>query len=419
VTTRTVTTRTRLDDRRAVITGITDRLTHPTNPDGDHGPRSRRWWAQSIAHGAAGVAILHAVLDRTGENRQLIHRWLAAAVTEELSAAPGAGAWFGAPAVAFAFAQSAPNGTYRGARAELDRAVEDITRDRLGEARRRIEARKRPRLQEFDLVNGLSGIGGYLLQRDLTHPLVAEVLAYLVSLTEPVDAADTAGTTVPGWWTADPPSGCPTEHGGHSDQGAAHGIAGPLSLLALAGRAGAWVPGQCQAMHRIGDWYDGLARTNDTGCWWPQRLTWHERTSGTPMQVSPGRPSWCYSTPGIARALQLSGIALGDTDRRHRAEQALLAAVTDPTQLGQISDVSLCHGWAGTALTVWCAAQDSTDPALTQALPALTDSLADAAHALPATVPTGLIQGAAGAALTLNSLTVNQVDGWARCLLLH
>jgi hypothetical protein len=414
-----VTTRT-TPDRRTVITGITDRLTHPTAPDDDYGPRSRRWWAQSIAHGAAGVAILHACLDRTGENRQLIHRWLAAAVTEELSAAPGAGAWFGAPAVAFAFAHCAPDGTYRGARAELDRALQDIARDRLDEARRRIQARKRPRLQEFDLVNGLAGIGGYLLQRDPSdaHRLVAQVLSYLVALTEPVDAADAAGTTVPGWWTADPPSGCPTARGGHSDQGAAHGICGPLSLLALAGRAGIWVPGQHQAMQRIGDWYDGLARTNDTDCWWPQRLTWHERTGATPMQVSPGRPSWCYSTPGIARALQLSGIALGDTDRQHRAEQALLAAVTDPTLLGQISDVSLCHGWAGTALTVWCAAQDSTDPALTEALPALTDSLAAAAHALPGTAPTGLIHGAAGAALTLNSLTVNQVEGWARYLLL-
>jgi hypothetical protein len=30
-----------------------------------------------------------------------------------------------------------------------------------------------------------------------------------------------------------------------------------------------------------------------------------------------------------------------------------LDAVTDPGQLGQISDVSLCHGWTGTALSAW------------------------------------------------------------------
>lgn len=408
---------TRLDDQRAVITAIVDRLTHRPAADGDLGPCSRRWWAQSVAHGAAGVAILHASLDRVGENRPLIHRWLTAAVTEELSAAPGAGAWFGAPAVAFAFAHSAPEGSYRGARTKLDHALEDIASERLAEAERRIEAGKRPRLQEFDLVNGLAGIGGYLLQRD-ARPLVDKVLSYLVALTEPVDSADAAGNTVPGWWTTEPSPSCPTAGGGHSDQGAAHGIAGPLNLLALAARAGIWVPGQRQAMQRIGDWYDSLARTDDAGSWWPQRLTWPERTGGMPIQVGPGRPSWCYSTPGIARALQLSGIALGDIDRQHRAEQALLAAVTDPVQLGEVSDVSLCHGWAGIALTAWCAAQDSTDPAMTTALPALTDSLTAAARALPVTAPIGLIQGAAGAALTLNSLTTDQVGGWARCLLL-
>jgi hypothetical protein len=368
------------------------------------------------------VAILHAALDRTGGDREVVHRWLAAAVAEQLSAAPGAGAWFGAPAVWFAFTHTTRDDSYRTARAALDRSLDDITRDRLAAAHARFHTRTRPHLQEFDLVNGLAGLGGYLLQRDPAHPLVAQVLSYLVALTEPVAADDAAGIAVPGWWTTDPPSGQPTVRGGHSDQGAAHGIGGPLSLLALAGRAGIWVPGQRAAMHRIIDWYDGIAATTDAGYWWPQRLTWPHRATDATAQTEPGRPSWCYSTPGIARALQLAGIALGDIDLQHRAEHILLAAVTDPTQLQQVSDVSLCHGWAGIALTTWCAARDSTDSALTAALPALTDAFTDALGATdcapPLGAPTGLVQGVAGAALTLHSLTENQVNGWARCLLL-
>jgi hypothetical protein len=435
--TRADTTGTRHADAHAVVSGIADRLAHPIPTNGDYGPRSQRWWAQSITHGAAGVAILHASIDRTpeqarkGRSHELVRRWLGAAVAEKVSAAPGAGAWFGAPAVGFAFAHAAPHGAYRGARAALDQALDDIARERLDEAHRRIDAHRRPQLREFDLVNGLAGIGGYLLQRDPGHPLVTRVLAYMVALTEPVAAADEAGATVPGWWSADPPSGDPMVRGGHSDQSAAHGIAGPLSLLALAGRACVWVAGQRQAMQRIVSWYDKLTRitssTDDRCRWWPQRLTWPEHRSGASVQTGPGRPSWCYSTPGIARALQLAALALGDPDGQRRAEQALLVAVTDPAQLGQLSDVSLCHGWAGTALSTWCAAQDSTDTdlaaSLHQAATALTDSLTDAARPLSArprpTDPIGLIQGAAGAALALHSLTANQVDGWARCLLLR
>ena len=435
--TRADTAGTRLADARAVVRGIADSLAHPIPTEGDYGPRSQRWWAQSIAHGAAGVAILHASLDRTPEQ----------AVTARATSS-STGGW------ARPWPRRCPPRPERAHGSERRRSVSRSpmphpTAPTAGPAPRstrrwttsRENASTRPTGESTHTADRncesstssmeLAGIGGYLLQRDPGHPLVTRVLEYMVALTEPVPADDDAGTTVPGWWSTDPPSGDPTVRGGHSDQGAAHGIAGPLSLLALAGQAGVWVAGQRQAMQRIVSWYDELTRitssTDDRCRWWPQRLTWPEHRGGASVQTGPGRPSWCYSTPGIARALQLAAIALGDPDGQRRAEQALLAAVTDPAQLGQLSDVSLCHGWAGTALSTWCAAQDSTDTdlaaSLHEAVTVLTDSLTDAARPLSArpraTDPIGLIQGAAGAALALHSLTANQVDGWARCLLLR
>ncbi|MGW1807070.1 lanthionine synthetase LanC family protein [Streptomyces sp. NPDC002078] len=44
--------------------------------------------------------------------------------------------------------------------------------------------------------------------------------------------------------------------GGHGNFGLAHGIAGPLALLAMALRHGHAVPGQTQAIIRICDWLD-------------------------------------------------------------------------------------------------------------------------------------------------------------------
>lgn len=70
------------------------------------------------------------------------------------------------------------------------------------------------------------------------------------------------------------------------------------------------------------------------------------RASRTPP--SAGRtipPSWCYGTPGIARALQLAALATGNRTRRATAERALIGCLADERQVRQIIDTSLCHGW--------------------------------------------------------------------------
>jgi hypothetical protein len=51
--------------------------------------------------------------------------------------------------------------------------------------------------------------------------------------------------------------------------------------------------------------------------------------------------------PGIARAQQLAAHALRDTARRHLAEAAFTACVTDPAQIRRLTDRSRCRGTAG------------------------------------------------------------------------
>ncbi|MEK8106511.1 lanthionine synthetase LanC family protein [Micromonospora sp. M12] len=81
-----------------------------------------------------------------------------------------------------------------------------------------------------------------------------------------------------------------------------------------------------------------------------------------PSQCGPLRPSWCYGTPGISRALQLSALALGDSTRRRLAERAFVACIDDPTQTGQLTDRSLCHGTAGLLTTARRIATDALTP---------------------------------------------------------
>ncbi|MGH3799917.1 MAG: lanthionine synthetase C family protein, partial [Pseudonocardiaceae bacterium] len=337
---------------------------------------------------------------------------------EDLSVGPGAGLWFGAPAVAFAVATSAPQ-RYRQAMTRLDIAVADLVQARLHAALARMAAAARPSLSEFDLVRGLTGLGAHLLHRDPGGDLVRRVLDYLVRLTEPVPAHDDAGPGAPGWWTNDAPSSHPEVSGGHADLGMAHGISGPLALLALAMRHGVTVAGHAEAMDRICHWLDIWRQQAPAGEWWPERLSLTDLRTGRPSPPGPARPSWCYGTPGLARAQQLAALARGDQARQAAAEQALGACVADPAQLARVIDPHLCHGWAGLAATVWYAAADAATTDLDTHLPFLLGTLIDHSDEKITDPLPGLIEGRAGVALTLHTIAAATPSGWPACLLIN
>ncbi|MGY0231403.1 lanthionine synthetase C family protein [Longispora urticae] len=390
----------------------------PTWRPDDYGPASQRWNDQSLSRGAAGVAILHGVRAQTGHGDwEPVKTWLARATAQDLNGGDLAGLWAGVPAVAHAIGVAAP-GALMKTRAVLDEAVVRITERRLASAHARLAARARPRFREFDVVHGLTGLGAHLLQRNPDGELVRRVLAYLVLLTEPVDADDAQGRLAPGWWTAESPTRHPDTFGGHADFGMAHGIGGPLSLLALSYRAGITVDGQVEAIGQICSWLDTWRQPGVTGPWWPERLTWPELRAGRPDATGPARPSWCYGTPGLARAQQLAGIALHDPGRQQAAEDALTRCLADQVQLDRIIDPALCHGWAGLAATVWYAAADARSTGLAAHLPRVLCELVR--HATDST-PTrsGLIEGRAGVALVLHTFATGTTAPWATSLLLN
>ncbi|MDT0377201.1 lanthionine synthetase C family protein [Streptomyces sp. DSM 42041] len=416
-----------LDDTRlrhaAVVAGeLAAALAVPPSVDygDDYRPESPRWRDQSLSKGAAGVAVLHGIRAQHGDGDAApVHAWLTRATLDDLSAGPGAGLWFGAPAVGFALHTAAP-GRYRGASSSLDTAVADLTCTRLTAAFERMDAHQRPPLYEFDVVRGLTGLGAYLLRRDPGGNLVRDVLRYLVRLTEPVRADDPAGPRAPGWWTNDTPAleTDPRFAAGQADFGAAHGIAGPLALLALALLEGVTVDGHHDAIGAICRWLDAWRQQTTAGPWWPERITLDELRDGQPHRSGPARPSWCYGTPGLARAQQLAALATGNTARQHAAEDALARCVADPRQLARITDPALCHGWAGLVATVLHAAADAATPDLAHHLPGLIDSLLAHAHDTPPGDLPGLIEGSAGVALTLHSIASGTTGPWPACLLL-
>ncbi|MBB5998747.1 lanthionine synthetase C family protein [Streptomonospora salina] len=391
----------------------------PADSGGDRGPTSPRWHAQSLSKGAAGVAVLHGLRAQAGlTSADRVHDWLVAASREPVAAAGGAGLWYGAPALAFSLSHAAPE-RYPRHQTRLHRAVEQLLASRLEGARARLHSGLPPSSSEFDLVRGATGVGAYLLHRAPQSPELRAVLRYLVRLTAPLPAPESAEVALPGWWIRESLSGHRANgvEDGHADLGMAHGVTGPLALLSHTMRAGVTVHGQAEAIDTIAAWLERWRRTGPAGPWWPEHLTFGELQTDVVDQAGPRRPSWCYGTPGIARALQLAGLALGDRVRQEQAETAFHRCLSDPAQRAQLVDPAVCHGWAGVLATTWHAAADARFAPLADHLPRLQDTLLHEATHGAAPLGPGLIEGRAGIAATLHCLTTG-AGGWETCLLI-
>jgi hypothetical protein len=376
-------------------------------------------WGQSLSTGAAGIALLHLEKAHTGTGTwDTAHQWIRAMTREPVTAHPAvSGLCQGAPAVAFTL-HAADQPAYTTALDTLDEHIATITQHRLRSAHERIDRGLLPTRREFDLISGLTGIGAALLHRSSRTDLLREVLAYLVRLTEPVTLD---GNDLPGWWCDDTPGGHPVGswRGGYANLGLAHGIAGPLALMATAARHGITVTGQAEAINQIVSWLDHWRCGTGREAWWPGLISREEWQAQTVRQPGPQRPSWCYGTPGIARAQQLAALALADPRRQRHAEHALVGCVSDDQQLAQLRDASVCHGWAGLLHTAWRTAADAcTD--LADQLPALRAGLEEHLHHHSPPTDLGLLEGSAGVALVQHTTSLNTatVTRWDACLLL-
>ncbi|WEH31957.1 lanthionine synthetase C family protein [Streptomyces sp. AM 4-1-1] len=383
-------------------------------------PAGGRAWPQSLAGGAAGIALLHIERARSGRGDWATARaWLSWAASDDLTAAANAGLYMGAPALAFAtHAAAGSTGRYQRTLAALDDATIAVTRRRLAAAHAGIDRGDRPEMKEFDAIRGLTGLGALHLQRHPDHPVTGEVLSYLVRLTEPPLPARDDG--LPGWWTNVSPNGEPSPHypDGHGNFGLSHGIGAALALLSLALLGHRPVPGAHEAIARICAWSDQWRQDTPDGAWWPGLITADQvRADGVEASLRP-RPSWCYGIAGTARAQQLAGMALGDTARQQSAEDAMLAALRDPAQVELLDGIGLCHGSAGLLQAAWRMAADAESSPITDELPSLAARLVRQISD-PVADPE-LLDGAAGAALAMHTTGTGTApaSGWDAFLLL-
>jgi lantibiotic biosynthesis protein len=377
---------------------------------------------QDLGRGAPGTALARIAAARvTGLPPRATASWIRAMTAGPVTANASASLFHGAPAVAFVLHTGA-HPAYAAMLAALDEHVNDLTAMKLTAACQRMDRGELTRPGEYDLISGLTGLGVYHFVRhgSAGSGMTAAVLDYLVALSEP---ACRHGKSLPGWWSGTGPASTPDPawRGGHLNLGMAHGVAGILALLSGAMRSGIQVDGHVKAVSELCATFDRYRQGRSACPWWPAMISLGEYNNGTAHSERQARPSWCYGTPGHARAQQLAGLALGDQERRRVAERALAGCVLDRQVTSLLTDASLCHGWAGVVQALWRAASDALDPGpLQTALRTARRGMEDQLTRIGPPASSGFLEGTSGIMLAQNDLSHagGEPPAWDACLLL-
>ncbi|MFH9855589.1 lanthionine synthetase C family protein [Streptomyces althioticus] len=399
----------------------------------DDGVAEPVWAELTLGSGSPGLALAFAGAARDpGRQVPRAHAYLTAG-TRAVSGGPGtaSGIFKGPGALAFAvLVAHRTTGGYVSALGRFDAYQRDLVRTVLPP----VENRPLSTIGHYEVVRGLTGVGRYLLARAETceEPLTA-VLDHLVRLS--VGTVEHQGTRVPRWWALDAPrTGSEEEFpGGHLNLGLSHGVAGPLALMALAWEQGVRVPGQQEAMEATAGLLRAWAVTDRHGVFWPGHLSFAEWRRGPAAYDGRAKwPAWCYGAPGVSRALQLAGRALGRSDLSDLARASVDRLLALPRSDWGINDHALCHGWAGSLHQLGRLDEEWRDPRLARLRDDIASELVTAFDpALPfglrftmTKVPfgsdvSGYLDGAAGVALALDSYAVDGTPAdWDMPLLL-
>jgi hypothetical protein len=436
--------------RPAAVTGVVEIAREVADRLRDHGiieraaaiastqsayPETIHWEPCALAQGDAGVALTCAYLDGCFANEgwdRVGHRYLelAAADAERLGQI-SSGMFGGLAGLAFA-AWSLSRGLTRYRR--LLAATEAALLPQVVEQSELLARHEEEGVAfgEFDVISGLTGVGAYLLCRR-EDPGVAlgldRALRALVALTCHADNR-------PRWWT-------PARLMGNKDTaelypygnlncGLAHGIPGPIALMAVALRNEVIVPGLKDALDRSTEWLVDHRADDAWGINWPAAVPL--TAAGLPEPVgsvwSPCRTAWCYGAPGAARALWLAGVARDRLEWRDLAVEAMEAVYRRPQCARAIDSPTFCHGLAGLLQITLRFAHDTRLATFVEAAEGLTESILagyepDSLLGYRSWEPgggrvdqAGLLDGSPGVILTLLAAATNVEPVWDRAFLL-
>ncbi|MGK5642338.1 lanthionine synthetase C family protein [Streptomyces sp. URMC 126] len=400
-------------------------------PAGPAGPAGENLWTPS-SHAAVSLAFSGATA-REPEYVAGAHAYLLRALAAVAGGGPAPrGVFSGTSGAAYALLVAhRATGGYRSALERLDAYHRDLVRKTLPPVTDEPVATN----HEFETIYGMSGVGRFLLARgEAARTEAHAVLGYLTGLAH--GTAVVRGHRVPRWWSRSAPrKGQEAElPDGHLNLGLAHGVAGPLALLALAWRAGETIEGQREAIENLVGLLERWAVPDDGEAGRPPFLTLDDWSAGpAALRLPWQRPSWCYGAPGVSRAIQLAALALDRPDWHELAHRSLLPLLSRPVADWGLEDAGICHGAGGLLHLLGLLGAHMDDARL----PAVRDDLAALAlgafderyrfgfRAAMTNVPggadlPGFLDGAAGVALALDAYANGRAHAdWDMALLVN
>lgn len=400
-------------------------------------PQSVYWEPHGIAQGDAGLALMCGYLDACFPNEgwdATAHSYLAlAARGAERSGYLATGLFSGLSGLAFAAWYLSRNGTrYQKLLTAIEGAL--LSQQTVGLAGALARQRQGVSVGLFDLISGLSGVGAYLLCRREHEEAVAAlraVLRALIALT-----AEEEGT--PRWHTparfmSDEEVMLRLYPNGNLNCGLAHGIPGPLGLMALALHSGVEEEGLEGAIDRVASWLTSNRTDDAWGVNWPTAVALPpdgDSAAASSPPEEPSRAAWCYGSPGIARALWFAGEALDNPGYRELAVETMEAVYRRPVRERRIDSPTFCHGVAGLLQITLRFANDTGLPLFAEAAQTLGEQLLslyepDSLLGYCSLEPggqrvdqPGLLDGAPGVALVLLAAATDVEPTWDRLFLL-
>ncbi|MCQ4922981.1 lanthionine synthetase C family protein [Tissierella carlieri] len=205
--------------------------------------------------------------------------------------------------------------------------------------------------ESFDTMAGMAGVASYLLlykDEDKIRKCIEDIFRYLIMLTE---EKEVFGQKVLRYYLS------PDNHysqkerecytNGSFNLGLSHGIAGPLSILSTGLNEEIEVEGQKKAIKNILNDLKTFSCINEKEfVYWPERVGFDDYVNRR-VNMGANRASWCYGSPGIARAMYLGGKAVDDEDSIILSLKAIDGLAKMNINQWRLNSPTVCHGYAG------------------------------------------------------------------------
>lgn len=288
----------------------------------------------------------------------------------------------------------------------------------------------------YDVIQGVTGIGRYLLERgdenSKLHDVLISILNSIIDMSSPIK--NETGT-IPAWYVSNQHQFLKKDKikypNGNYNLGLAHGMLGPISLLSLAYLKGIEVDKLRETIESMCEFILSVMRYDENGYpIWPHRLSFEEMTIGN-YEVSDTRDGWCYGNSSVSRVLYLSGKALNNTHYQKVALNGFRGIVN--RYQDEIVSPTYCHGKAGLLQCLTRMKIDTSEDFFDNQINALTnDILSQYDNEKPLGFydieeldgrrnhisKAGLLEGSSGVGLSLLSLSRNQEPVWDKVFLI-